>query len=46
MLELCSPTMMRLSGYESRLSQIRSHLTYTDSQADWTYRGFQKAQRW
>lgn len=46
MLELRSPTIMRLQGYENRLEQIREELTYTDSQADWAYRGFIKAQRW
>lgn len=37
---------MRLRGYENRIDQIRDELTYTDNQADWTYRGFLKSQRW
>jgi superfamily II DNA or RNA helicase len=46
MLELCSPTIMRLSGYQDRLAQIKDDLTYTDKQVEWALRGHVKNERW
>ncbi len=46
MLDLCSPTKMRLHGLDRQESSIRNELTFLDKKVDWAYRKFKKSEKW
>lgn len=46
MLNLRTPTEMRLTGYDPVVDKVRQELAYIDQGVDWTLRKFRASRRW